>query len=77
MVRVLKFLEPIKNSLSVIKHQLCKEEFYEFNSFSMHDTENAKKELNILGKDGWSLVSVTFDSNKNRSIFWLQRKIKE
>ena len=75
MIRVLKFLEPIRNSLSAIKNILCKEEKYEYLVFSKHDDENARKELNILGKEGWDLISVTYDSGKEKSTFWLQRKI--
>ena len=75
MIRILKFLEPIRNSLSAIKNILYKEERFEYTVFSKQNNESANKELNILGKDGWKLISVTYDSNKEKSTFWLQRKI--
>ena len=77
MVRVLKFLEPIRNSLLSIKNRLCCNKKFEYMTFSRQDENNSKKELNELGKEGWKLISGSFNSNKERYTFWLQREVKE
>ena len=77
MVRVLKFLEPIRDSLLKIKSKLNEEPKWEYSFFSYQNLEAAQKQLNSAGKDGWELVSTSFDSNKDKTTYWVKRRIRD
>lgn len=57
MIRVLKFLQPIRDSLLKIKAKLCKDERFEYKMVQYDITPNLI-EMNAFGFEGWELVSV-------------------
>ena len=77
MVRVLKFLEPIRDSLFKIKSKLNEDPKWEYSFFSYQNLETAQKQLNSAGNDGWELVSTSFDLDSNKTTFWMKRRVRD
>lgn len=77
MIRVLNFLQPIRDSLLKIKVKLCKDEKFEYRTVQ-YDTTPDLTEMNTFGSEGWELISVNTtgaDTFHLKYQFWFKRRL--